>query len=185
MQTKTRRRLPILAKQVGFYNTNIPCHLPIVYQVYHKGVFAGKGSSSESADSSSTTSVATSTSSASALFSASTSFFPAAQVVQNILEKQYSSSRSASDQLIFNSTQRSQWVMTIVYFQSPRPPPKSMVPQPSLPISQPVKSAKFEDTSLPTMPPTPSLGNDEAESKGCSDSVDDTDIGKVRKISFY
>ena len=45
--------------------------------------------------------------------------------------------------------------------QSPRPPPKSMLPQPSLPISQPVKSAKYEDVigdaGLPPMPLTPSL----------------------------
>ena len=30
---------------------------------------------------------------------------------------------------------------------SPRPPPKRMLPQPSLPISQPVKSAKYADVN--------------------------------------
>ena len=30
---------------------------------------------------------------------------------------------------------------------SPRPPPKRMLPQPSLPISQPVKSAKYAEVN--------------------------------------
>jgi hypothetical protein len=59
------------------------------------------------------------------------------------------------------------------FFPTTRPPPKRMLPQPSLPISQPVKSARFNASGgVPTAPPP-------SASAGKQNDSDSPDAGQA------